>query len=149
MGLGDCLFFALYVLVCCGGGGGRGGIIGAHGQATPPSSGSCDMGTLYTRIQAMNTACCSAPAHCDGAPPTTCSLDCGIQFVPLYAECSTVINVLLDGTDGTLDGTASFLSTLGDQCRALSPADVLDRIGQLRGSGSCPAHSNSSSSTYT
>jgi hypothetical protein len=148
MGVGKCLFFALCVLVCCGGGGGgRGGIIGAHGQATPPSSSSCDMGTLYTRIQAMNTACCAAPAHCAGAPPTTCSLDCGIQFVPLYDECAAVMNALLDGTDGTEDGTANFLPTLRSQCNALSPADVLDYIGQLRGSGSCPALSTTS--TYT
>ena len=108
-----------------------------HGIHLPTEQG-CPFEQFPTKIAALNVACCPASLAglatdpCATGMPTSCSLDCGAVLFPLIQVCRSMIDLVFDSDDGSLDGVASQFDNLADQCRAVGSPAVLDRIRELQ-----------------
>jgi hypothetical protein len=117
-----------------------------HGIQLPTEQG-CSFEQFPARIEALNAECCPANLAGSGSDPcavgmpTSCSLDCGAGLFPLLETCQSMIDLVFDGGDGSLDGVASQFALLADQCRAVGGPAVLDRIRELKNAG-CVVHTN-------
>ena len=99
------------------------------------------MTTLGPRLNAWNNACClsatGAGGVCDATSLLECSVDCAIQTLPLLHDCRFLLDNVLDGSDGTQDGSAYMLDVAYQSCTAIPPAVALDRVESLIHAGTC------------
>eukprot|EP01050_Picozoa_sp_SAG11_P040346 SAG11_NODE_17489_length_517_cov_0.875598_1_plen_150_part_01 len=88
---------------------------------------TCDVESLPHRVTELNAVCCVGSHElCDG---WQCDVPCSSVLVPLRDECSAILNVLYDMTDGVRDGHASWISDTFSKCTAV-PVNVL--VGDLK-----------------
>eukprot|EP01051_Picozoa_sp_SAG22_P017037 SAG22_NODE_2539_length_2463_cov_16.648054_2_plen_504_part_00 len=116
-------------LLCAGG--------GAAQQYDTGFASTCDMSTLFARVDSLTTECCSLgdAGSCGSSP---CTVDCLSALLPLLDDCRDVMNRLFDGEDGVYDGEAASFSNQYDQCAATPPASLIDELKALQDRGQCP-----------
>ena len=108
-----------------------------HGIHLPTEQG-CSFEQFPARIAALNVACCPATLvglatdPCAVGMPTSCSLDCGAVLFPLLEACRSMIDLVFDSEDGSIDGVASQFNDLADQCRTTGRPALLGRIRELQ-----------------
>eukprot|EP01052_Picozoa_sp_SAG31_P023966 SAG31_NODE_2010_length_6670_cov_3.036220_2_plen_514_part_00 len=99
---------------------------------------TCDMGTLYARLDSLTSECCTVneQVSCDGP---ACSTSCIGVLMPLLDDCHDTINRLFDADDGVEDGHDRIISNAYDQCAATPPATLINDLKALQERGQCPA----------
>ena len=98
---------------------------------------TCDMGTLFTRVDSLASECCTMSEWgCDGEP--VCTTNCLAVLLPLLDDCRDIINRVFDGDDGFEDGEDRNLSYAYDQCATTPPATLIDESKALHDRGQCP-----------
>ena len=86
----------------------------AQVAAPTPLAGACDVGTLPTKLQAVDLACCSG-SGCALTGTSVCSLGCATVLTPLLKSCSFEL---------TAAGAGSLVNELGPACeKAMIAAD--------------------------
>ena len=94
--------------------------------------GGCNLATLGSRLTAWNNACCldatGDGGACDATSLLECSVDCAIQTLPLLSDCRVLLDTILDGTDGSQDGSAYMLDVAYQACTAIPPSAALERV---------------------
>lgn len=96
-----------------------------------PRAPGCDFGTLADRVDAVNSMCCHGGADC------ACTLDCAAEFMPLIDSCRPILDVILDGGDGSFDGVAAQLDDLHAGCLEIPEADILAEMKDMQTHGQC------------
>ena len=90
---------------------------------------ACTMESFSARADRMNAACCADGNGCGTTGmPATCTLDCGMAFVPFYDECHDLIVALVDDEMPAFD-------TLTTSCLAIDPATMWAAVGSLDAQG--------------
>lgn len=49
------------------------------------------MTTIQPRLDAVNTACCTADAPCANGLPAACNIRCAITYTKFYDECCALL----------------------------------------------------------
>eukprot|EP01050_Picozoa_sp_SAG11_P028020 SAG11_NODE_7329_length_1160_cov_0.973610_1_plen_266_part_10 len=107
-------------------------------QADLSFADTCDMSTLFARIDSLASECGCGTSDCDSESSLSCPTSCLSALLPLLDDCQDVINPLLDGQDGVEDGEYQPLSDEYDQCAAIPPATLIDELKALQDRGQCP-----------
>ena len=103
-------------------------------QIFPPSNtwmnSTCDLQTLSQRVQLVDDSC---------QPGTRCGLDCIGHLFSLTDDCGAMLNMMLDGRDGTYDGQFQPMMDMVDTCNELPPNVLVGYLQQLHEQGVCPS----------
>jgi hypothetical protein len=95
----------------------------------------CPLAMLEDRAVAIDNACCADDQCQDEGGPSTCSIPCAAPFLSTGTDCTATFNTVLDGMDGTFDGSADVVSNLHDACEGLSPSGVIGHLKTMQDSG--------------
>eukprot|EP01052_Picozoa_sp_SAG31_P045564 SAG31_NODE_8372_length_1464_cov_1.240293_1_plen_266_part_01 len=107
-------------------------------QADHSFADTCDMSTLFARVDSLASECDCGTSDCDSDSSSSCPTNCLSALLPLLDDCHDMINRVFDGDDGVLDGEASIFSEQYNQCAAMPPAALIDELKALQDRGQCP-----------
>ena len=89
---------------------------------------TCNMQTLHDRVNNVDSSC----------QPGVCALDCITALLPLIDECSTMLNLIMDGSDGTYDGVYQPMADIMTTCNNLPTSGLVDDLRMMHEQGHCP-----------
>eukprot|EP01046_Picozoa_sp_COSAG06_P046588 COSAG06_NODE_6623_length_2852_cov_4.446785_2_plen_96_part_00 len=62
------------------------------GDGYGDGTGTCNVATLPSRLEAITTECCDEPAEdCSGGYPQACNPACAAVFLPFWASCRSAL----------------------------------------------------------
>ena len=101
------------------------GLVSAQLDTSLGFTSACPSSRLPSRVGQLNAACCIPEGDGSGGECAgTCTTDCIGTLFPLLGDCRDVINTLFDGTDGNVDGVASAVSSIEDDCNQIEPENL-------------------------